>query len=286
MPAGQALLEWRLVHAGSPTDSQQGGSPLACLDGEVMPSERARVPVTDEGLLRGDGVFEVARLYEGRAFGLGEHLERLVRSAANLLLPLDRGAVEQDVRSLLEAARPADGLLRILVTRGGRRIVLLEPLPALPQSIALGRVTYAPTLVLDGIKSLSYAANMLASRRARERGFDEALLVSPEGRVLECPTASFFWVRARELLTPPLEDHVLESITRRLIMGVTGARERPTSLEDLAGAEEAFIASSVREVLPVHKIEGLELAAPGPITRATAESVRAEIRSALEREAR
>jgi branched-chain amino acid aminotransferase len=286
MPAGQALLEWRLVHAGSPTDSQQGGSPLACLDGEVMPSERARVPVTDEGLLRGDGVFEVARLYEGRAFGLGEHLERLVRSAANLLLPLDRGAVEQDVRSLLEAARPADGLLRILVTRGGRRIVLLEPLPALPQSIALGRVTYAPTLVLDGIKSLSYAANMLASRRARERGFDEALLVSPQGRVLECPTASFFWVRARELLTPPLEDHVLESITRRLIMGVTGARERPTSLEDLAGAEEAFIASSVREVLPVHKIEGLELAAPGPITRATAESVRAEIRSALEREAR
>jgi branched-chain amino acid aminotransferase len=69
-------------------------------------------------------------------------------------------------------------------------------------------------------------------------------------------------------------------------MGVTGARERPTSLEDLAGAEEAFIASSVREVLSVHKIEGLELAAPGPITRATAESVRAEIRSALEREAR
>jgi branched-chain amino acid aminotransferase len=275
-----------LVQRGEPTHSHQGDSALACLDGEVMPTERARIPVTDEGLLRGDGVFEVVRLYEGRAFGLDEHLERLVRSAANLLLPLDRGAVEQDVRSLLEAARPADGLLRILVTRGGRRIVLLEPLPALPQSIALGRVTYAPTLVLDGIKSLSYAANMLASRRARERGFDEALLVSPEGRVLECPTASFFWVRARELLTPPLEDHVLESITRRLIMGVTGARERPTSLEDLAGAEEAFIASSVREVLPVHKIEGLELAAPGPITRATAESVRAEIRSALEREAR
>jgi branched-chain amino acid aminotransferase len=275
-----------LVQRGGPTDSRQGDFSLACLDGEVMPSDRARISVTDEGLLRGDGVFEVARLYEGRAFGLGEHLERLVRSAANLLLPLDRAAVEEDVQSLLEAAQPADALLRILVTRGGRRIALLEPLPALPQSLALGRVTYAPTLVLDGIKSLSYAANMLASRRARERGFDEALLVSPEGRVLECPTASFFWVRARELLTPPLDDHVLESITRRLIMSATGARERPTSLEDLAAAEEAFIASSVREVLPVHRIEGLELAAPGPITRATAEAVRAEIRSALERETR
>jgi branched-chain amino acid aminotransferase len=248
-----------------------------------MPSAQARIPVTDEGLLRGDGAFEVVRLYAGRPFALGEHLDRLERSAANLLLALDRAAVEADVRALLAAGQPADGLLRVLVTRGGHRIALLEPLPALPESIALGRVSYAPTLVLDGVKSLSYAANMLASRRARERGFDEALLVNPDGRVLECPTASFFWVRARELLTPPLEDHVLESITRRLIMAVTGARERPTTLEELASAEEAFIASSVREVLPVHRIEGLELAAPGPVTAATAETVRAAIGEALER---
>jgi branched-chain amino acid aminotransferase len=279
-----ALLEWRVVQPADPAHSDQGKLMLACLDGELMPTEQAHIPVTDEGLLRGDGAFEVVRLYAGRGFGLGEHLERLSRSAANLLLPLDLAAVERDVRSLLAAAQPGDALLRILVTRGGRRIALLEPLPAYPQSIALGRVTYAPTLVLDGIKSLSYAANMLASRRARERGFDEALLVSPDGHVLECPTASFFWVRARELLTPPLEDHVLESITRRLIMSVTGARERATSLEDLASAEEAFIASSVREVLPVHRIEGLELAAPGPVTAHTAQTVRSEISLALARE--
>jgi branched-chain amino acid aminotransferase len=266
-------------------DSDPRATAPACLDGELMPSAQARIPVTDEGLLRGDGVFEVVRLYAGRPFGLGEHLDRLERSAANLMLELDRAAVEADVRSLLAAGGPVDGLLRVLVTRGGHRIALLEPLPALPESIALGRVSYAPTLVLDGIKSLSYAANMLASRRARERGFDEALLVSPEGRVLECPTASFFWVRARELLTPPLEDHVLESITRRLIMSVTGASERATTLDELAGAEEAFIASSVREVLPVHRVEGLELAAPGPVTTETAEAVRAAIGAALEREA-
>jgi branched-chain amino acid aminotransferase len=256
---------------------------LACLDGELMPSSQARIPATDEGLLRGDGVFEVVRLYAGRPFALGEHLERMERSAANLLLELDRAAVEQDVQALLAAAQPRDGLVRVLVTRGGHRIALLEPLPALPESIALGRVSYAPTLVLDGVKSLSYAANMLASRRARERGFDEALLVSPDARVLECPTASFFWVRARELLTPPLEEHVLESITRKLIIAVTGARELPTTLEDLAAAEEAFIASSVREVLPVHRIEGLELAAPGPVTAATAQAVRAQISAALGR---
>jgi len=262
--------------------AHSGVGTLACVDGELMPTERAHVPVTDEGLLRGDGVFEVARLYGGRPFALDRHLERMARSAANLRLPFERTAFEEDVRSLLGAAEPGDALLRVLATRGGRRVALLEPLPSLPDSLALARVTYAPTLVLDGIKSLSYAANMLAGRLARERGFDEALLVSPHGDVLECPTASFFWVRGGELLTPPLEHHVLESITRNLIMTVSDARELPTSLGDLASAEEAFIASSVREVLPVHRIEELELPTPGPVTSATAAAVRGQLDAALE----
>jgi len=270
------------VQPDGSTDADTGVGTLACVDGELMPTERARIPVTDEGLLRGDGVFEVARLYRGRPFALDRHLERMARSAANLRLPFDRTAFEQDVHSLLQAARPGDALLRVLATRGGRRVALLEPLPSLPDSLTLARVTYAPTLVLDGIKSLSYAANMLAGRLARERGFDEALLVSPHGEVLECPTASFFWVRDGELLTPPLEHHVLESITRNLIMGVTDTRELPTSLEDLTSAEEAFIASSVREVLPVHRIEELELPAPGPVTSATAVAVREQIDATLE----
>jgi len=276
----------RVVQPGHATETSSGETELACLDGELMSSEAAQISVTDEGLLRGDGVFEVVRLYEGRPFGLEQHLERMVRSASNLRLPLDRAGVEGDVRSLLGAAQPGDALLRVLVTRGGRRVALLEPLPEMPPSLALGHVTYAPTHVLDGIKSLSYAANMLASRLARERGFDDALLVSPHGRVLECPTASFFFVRRGELLTPPLSDHVLDSITRRLVMSATRAQEQPTSLEDLASAEEAFIASSVREVLPVHRIEQHELAAPGPLTSATAESVRSEIRAALDQAAR
>jgi branched-chain amino acid aminotransferase len=252
-----------------------------CLDGRLVAIEEAHIPVTDEGLLRGDGVFEVVRLYEGRPFALEEHLERMSRSAANLLLPFEREAVEADIQKLLAdhngAGAPGDALLRVLVTRGAHRVALLESLPQLPESVALGRVTYAPTRVLDGIKSLSYAANMLAGRLARERGFDEALLVTPEGRVLECPTASFFWVRTGELITPPLEDHVLESITRRMIIALTGAREKATTFEELMAAEEAFIASSVREVLPVRRIEGEELPAGGPVTSETARAVRAEI---------
>jgi branched-chain amino acid aminotransferase len=256
---------------------------LVCLDGELMPSDRAQISVTDEGLLRGDGAFEVTRLYDSRPFALDQHLDRMELSAANLRLPMQREALEDDVRSLLEAARPGDALLRVLVTRGGRRLALIEPLPPTPPSVSLARVTYSPTLILDGVKSLSYAANMLAGRLAKERGFDEALFVHPDGRVLECPTSTFFWVRAGELITTPLSDHVLDSITRRLIIAATGAAERTASFDELADAEEAFIASSVREVLPVHRIERHELAAPGAITSAAADAVRAAIDAALER---
>ena len=92
-------------------------------------------------------------------------------------------------------------------------------------------VTYAPTRILDGVKSLSYASNMLAGRLAREQGFDDALLVTPHGRVLEAPTSSIFWVQGEEILTPPLDDHILASITRALVLQAAGALERACPLE-------------------------------------------------------
>src|SRR5947209_6484753 len=128
-------------------------------------------------------------------------------------------------------------------------------MPAVPDRVRLGTVTYAPTRILDGVKSLSYAANMLAARLARERGFDEALLVTPHGRVLEAPTSSIFWVKDGALLTPPLEDHILASITRRVVVEVTGAQERACPLEELLAADEAFLASTVREVQPIASID-------------------------------
>jgi branched-chain amino acid aminotransferase len=255
---------------------------LASVDGAIGPAEEARVPATDEGLTRGDGAFEVLRLYGGRPFALAEHLRRLEHTCAGLRLDADRSPLPTEIAALLEAAGPVEGLLRVVLTRGGRRILTIEPLPHRIAVARVATVTYAPNRVLDGLKTLSYAGNMLAGRLARERGFDEALLVSPHGRVLEGTTWSFFWVAGGELLTPPLEDRILASITRARVLEDSSAREAVCTLDDVARAEEAFIASTVREVMPIAAVDEVELPqAPGPVTQAAAERLRRRIEREL-----
>nr|MBA3300516.1 aminotransferase class IV [Thermoleophilaceae bacterium] len=173
-------------------------SELASLDGAVGSAADAVIPATDDGLLRGDGVFEAVRVYDGRSYALDEHLDRMERSAENLRLewPVPRAQLEAEAAGLIQerGGSAFDGVLRIVLTRGGRRLLLTEPLPVGPERPRLAYVTFAPSRILDGVKSLSYGANMQASRLARERGFDEALMITPHGRVLEAPTASVFWV--------------------------------------------------------------------------------------------
>lgn len=245
---------------------------LACLDGTIAPVDRTSIPVSDEGFLRGDGAFEVIRVYAGVPFALEDHLARIERSAANLRLdgPFPSAELLGETAELLEARGGAgfDGALRWVLTRGGRRLLMTEPLREDPERVRLGLVTYAPTRVLDGVKSLSYAANMLCSRLARERGFDEALLVTPHGRVLEGPTSSIFWVSADgRLCTPPLDDHVLASITRARLIELLDVEERSAATEEIAGWREAFLASTIREVQPVAAIEERDLGPAGEVTR-------------------
>ena len=256
---------------------------LASLDGEIMPAAEVMIPATDEGLIRGDGIFEVIRVYEGRPFALEEHLARLERSGANLRLPVDLEAVRADVHRLLAeaGAGPAHDTVRVVLTRGGRRLLMTEPLKPTPERVRLCSVTYSPTRILDGVKSLSYAANMLASRIAREQGFDEALLVTPHGRVLEAPTSSVFWRSGEEILTPPLSDHILASITRAVVIEVSGAQERACTLADLTGADEVFIASTTREVQGVAAVDEHEFPDAGPETARIARAVGEHIAARL-----
>ncbi|MFI5027648.1 MAG: aminotransferase class IV [Solirubrobacterales bacterium] len=242
---------------------------LASVDGVVSATAEATVPLKDDGLYRGDGAFEVIRLYGGSPFALADHLDRLVRSAGALELEFDRAALEREIEALLAEFGEGDGQLRLIVTRGGRRIAASEPIPPHAECVRLATVTYSPSVILNGVKSLSYAANMEATRIANGKGADEAILVRPDGTVLEPPTSSVFWVSPEGgLRTTALSAGILESITRDRLVKALKVEEGSWPVADLHAAREAFLASTTREIQAVAAIDGTELReAPGLRTR-------------------
>jgi branched-chain amino acid aminotransferase len=264
-----------------------GPTSLASLDGEIMLASEATISATDEGFVRGDGAFEVCRVYAGQPFAFDEHLARMQRTGANLRLEIDTEALRADAYRLLAraAADPAGDtdhqLLRLIVTRGGRRVLLTEPLKDSPERLRLLSTTYAPTRILDGVKSLSYAANMLATRLAQEAGFDDAILVTPHGRVLEAPTRSIFWVTGGELCTTPLSEHILASITRALVMEVADVTERVITLEELYAADEVFLASTTRDAHPVAAVDDRAYSPEAPVTARVAALMADAVRARL-----
>ncbi len=246
----------------------------ASINGRLCDLADAAIPATDDGLLRGDGCFEYFRVYLGRPFLLSEHFDRMARSCDVLRLPFPRAALEADIDALL-AAMAADGQagvsydVRIVLTRGGNRVVLAHPPLTGLGAVALALVTDQPRPCLIGAKTISYAANMLAQRLARERGFDEALLVSPDGHVLEAQTGAIFWVAADgALCTSPLTEGILDSITRRVLRRRLSIAERSCETSDIMAAAEVFVAASSWEVRPVGRVDDHVFGdAPGPATR-------------------
>ena len=264
--------------ASSPADMRMPAS----VDGVLCDASTATVPLYDDGLLRGDGAFEYVRCYAGRAFTLGEHLDRLERTCAALRLPCPRELLEAELAALLAWVGSVFADVRLVLTRGGRRLLIVEPLMEWsPARLAL--VEDRPRLVISGVKSLSYAGNMLARRLAQERGFDEALLITPDDRVLEVQQAAFFWVAPEgNLCTPPLGEGILDSITRRIVMAGLRVDERVCRAEDALAASEAFLAASAREIQPVAAIEGRAFAdPPGPVTVSAMAAYRAAVEEEL-----
>src|SRR5262249_11401550 len=194
---------------------------------------------------------------DGRPFARGAHLDRLERSCAALVLDCPREQIESDIDLLLTQAPEGYAVVRVVLTRGGRRICRLgtagDP-EALTKPPRLLPVTYDPSVVLNGVKSLSYGANMLASRRAVAAGYDEALMVRSDGVVLEGPTCSIFWVRDGRLQTPALETGILASITRRVIIESMSAEEGSFPLADALRGDEAFLVSTARLAQPIAAI--------------------------------
>lgn len=253
------------------------------INGEEFAPADAAVSVFDIGFQRGYGCFEAMRTYDGCVFRLNQHLDRLEHSAGNLHIVLPP-------RDELEAwcvrvGGAGNGVLRVYVTGGldtqhlGKNnvvVVYLEPMPDVPASVRLDLIE-APwhadgrTSELTGAKTLSYGPNLAATLGARSRGFDDAALIGQNGVVLEGPTFSLGWIRDDALFTPSLDTHILASITRQATIDTAKRQGMVTntghfSSESLLQADEVFVMSTVKEVLPVTAV-GHVAFAPGPATR-------------------
>jgi len=215
---------------------------------------------------------------------LKEHLDRLERSAAGIELQVDRAALEGEISGLLEEHGSEDALLRLIVTRGGRRIATIEPVPEHAEAVRIATVTYSPTVILNGLKTLSYGANMQATRIAKASGADEAVFVHPDGVVLEPPTSTIFWVSPQgSLRTPALDAGVLRSVTRARVIDALEVEEGSWPVEDLRAASEAFLAGTTREIQPIAAIDGNDLpSVPGPRTREAQEAFATALRAELD----
>ena len=258
--------------------------------GGLVDASDARVSVLDHGFTVADGVFETLKVTGGEVFALTRHVDRLERSAAAMALPApDREAVFDAVRETVDANAPLLGdlgRLRITYTAGDAPlgsdrgetgptlVVAASAMKPWPESAAVITVPWPRNerSPLAGVKSTSYAENVLALARAHEHGAGEALMPDTQGRLCEGTGSNVFVVLDGRLITPTLATGCLAGVTRDLVLEWSGAEEVDVPMSALADAEEVFITSSTRDVQPVHRVDSHSLVAPGPLTA----SVRAE----------
>jgi len=228
--------------------------------GLVDPSEPV-FAADDEALLRGRSVFETTRVYGGRPFRLEQHLARFAASAERVRLPEpDAGESMRLAELVIGACAERDLALRLYWT-GRTLVVTAGPIdPELEAQRARGLKLAAvgwSTGALATAKSMSYAENMAAQDAAVAGGSDDALLVAYDGTVLEAPTANVFWREGDTLLTPSLQLPILAGVTRALLLEIAECEtvEGVFPLGRLLGAEEVFLCSSVREVMPVASVD-------------------------------
>jgi branched-chain amino acid aminotransferase len=280
------------------------------INGHIVDEAHARVSVFDHGFLYGEGIYETLRTYNGEPFLFGRHMRRLRASASmlNLSVPLDDRQIADRVRDTQLAAdlRAGSGeaYIRILVTRGvgdlsydpaacpqPTFVVIVKPqvnppVEAYEQGVAVvlaSIVRNHPGSVNPIIKSNNLLNNALAMQEAVRHGAFEAVMRNYRGELAECTTANIFIVKGGAVWTPPLASGLLAGITREFLFEVgqelgIPVGEQVLRDEDLFGADEAFLSSTTREVVPVVRIDGRILAdgRPGPVTRALLKRYRAK----------
>jgi branched-chain amino acid aminotransferase len=269
------------------------------VDGTLTSAQDAKVSALDRGFLYGDSAFEVMRTYDGRAFHQQQHLQRLAGSCQRLRIPMpislaDLGArVQRAVDAARMTLHMPDCYVRLTVTRGvgplGIRLpekpvpsVLVYALPLEPPRdtvyeqgievglVHVGRATDGTSAA--GAKTSNYLTSVLALDDVQKRGAQEAIVVGAHGELIEGATSNLFIVRRGALETPPLSSGILAGITRAAIIELAGqlhiaCKEQTLTPADLYGADEAFITSTIRELLPVVRADGVTVGSgtPGPV---------------------
>ena len=251
------------------------------LNGELIPASQAKVSVFDGGFLHGAGLFETMRAYNGSVYRLDEHLDRLLKSAKELSIPLtsdDKDSVRGAVVRTLEANGLRDARLRLTVSRGDLRsdpdeqkvgtILItasqLQPYPAefYKKGVRV-IISDAKLNTSDPIarhKSANYLSRLLVLRRAQQLKAGEALWFSEVNHLGEGCVSNVFLVKDGGLLTPPLAEPILPGITRAAVLELARAEkisvgEQVLTIDDLLSAEEVFLTNSIMEIMPVRQIE-------------------------------
>jgi 4-amino-4-deoxychorismate lyase len=267
----------------------------------VVDPDEAVLHADDAALLRGQAAFETVRVYGGRPFRLGEHLERLASSAERIgLASVKRDELEELAEAALAASATEDCVLRLYWT-GGREgsnqptaLVLVSPLPERHDELRARGVRLitlrlgidpderaSSPWLLGGVKSTSYAVNMAAEAEARRRGADDALFLARDTTVLEGPVTNVWWWSDATLFTPSLELGILAGVTRSQILDSAAAlgyqvEQGRYPLQRLAAAGEVFTSASVREIMPVVELDGVPIGGgrPGPVAAALQRALR------------
>ena len=260
------------------------------LNGKFLPEAEAVVPLNDRGFLLGDGLFETARVAQGRPFRLAQHLERLSRGADffKIQLPFPPKQIQQFAGELVEKNQLPDAVLRVTLTRGpGQRgystsgadrptlAMTLHPLPPqagdepLQWSLITSSFRIPASDALAAFKSTSKILNVLARAEAEEQGADEALLLNANGEVAETASGNLFWIYHDSICTVPSGRGVLPGITRAVVLEICQTlgletNKRVIKPEMLRNAEGIFVTQSALGIIPVVSFDGLPVA-PSPL---------------------
>jgi branched-chain amino acid aminotransferase len=269
------------------------------IDGALVAPDQAKISVFDRGLQHGDGCYEILRTWNGVLADAEAHLDRLYETAKYLVLrTIDRQKLTEALYKTLAAAGPGEHRIRIMLTRGqgpfgarlqeigpGLAIVIVEELPEQPAEISLAVVDWPlPRREQRGHKTLSYVDNIIARELARAADADEGVRLDDDGNVIECATSNIFVVAGGEVSTPSTDDGALPGIVRGRILAICDkleitSRVRDLIVRDLRNADELFVTSSLRGVVPVTRLDGVRVAT-GPITQQLAKAYVDEMRSA------